>query len=102
MKPPVEAPMSRAMRPGDGDAEGVEGPPELETAPADVGARLAPDPDLRIGGDRGSRLVRRTVVDKDRPREDQRLRLLSVFGQAPLDEEVIQADFGVIFAFHSV
>ena len=101
MKPPVEAPTSRAVSPAGGDAERVEGAPKFEAAPAHVGARLAPDPDLRIGGDRGSRLVRRPVADEDRSRQDQRLRLLPVLGQAPPDEEVIQADFGYLVLFSS-
>ena len=36
---------------GDGEAEEVESPPEFEPAPADIGVRIAPDPDLRSGAD---------------------------------------------------
>ena len=82
---------------GDGDAEEVESPPQFETAPADIGIRLAPDPDFRSGGDQSSCLIFRPVVDKDNSREDQRLGLLKAFSQPPFNEEAIQADF---FWFH--
>ena len=94
MNPPVEAPTSRATRPATSKPEGVQGAPELEAAPAHVGNRLLPEPDLRVGGDRNARLVRRPVADENGPGQDQRLRLRSARGQAPFDEEVIETDFG--------
>ena len=77
----------------DGKAEGIEGAPEFEAAPADIGVLFAPDPDLRIGGDQASRLVHRPVADQDRPGEDQRLRPLPALRQAPRDEQLIEAVF---------
>ena len=77
----------------DGDAEGFESAPQLQAAPAYIGVLFSADPDLRIDGDRGSRFVQRPFANKDLPREDQRLSLLLVLGQAPPDKEAIQADF---------
>ena len=79
--------------------EGVQGPLELHTAAAHVGVILAPDPDGRVFGDEGARLVDGLLVDKHRARQDEGPRPLPGHNEAPVHEQHVQPDFGGFF-FH--
>ena len=73
--------------------EGVQGAPELQAAPADIGVIPAPDPDLRVWRDGHPRLVRRAVPDEDRSGKYQRLRPGAAFRQTPFHQQAIQPGF---------
>ena len=95
MKPPVDAPTSSAASAARVDAEGVERGRELVPAAADVRLRLR---DLerrgRIDGVAGLVVKARgiAIADPDLAGQDQRLGSGTRFHQAPLDEELVEAD----------
>ncbi len=95
MKPPVDAPTSRAASPGRIDLERVERGRELVAAAADV--RLGGlDGHRRPVGDEVARLVvepRRVArPDTDLAREDERLTAGARLDEASLDEELVEPD----------
>ena len=92
MKPPVDAPMSSASRPVDGDAEGVERVRELDAAAPDV--RMVGRDQRDVGGrvDRRAGLGCGLPVDADLAGEDQRARPLARRREAAFDDELVQAD----------
>ena len=103
VKPPVDAPMSSASRPGDVDAEGIQRVRELDPAAADPGMVGLDDAHLGLGGDHRARpcahacpptstfpariSARAFSRDSTRPaRDEQRVQAHPAGHVAPLDD----------------
>ena len=94
MKPPVDAPASRARRSGDGDREALQCGLELEAAPADEGRRRAQEDDGLVGRDEAGRLVGLRARDEDGAGGDGRLGLLPGVDEATSHELGIEPAAG--------
>ena len=90
MKPPVDAPMSRAVIAGDVDAERVERVRELEAAAADPGVIRLPKRDLRGVVHQRSGLGHAHAVDVDVAGDQQRAGAFAGLRQPARDEQLIE------------
>ncbi len=94
MKPPVEAPASRARRSGDGDREPLQCGLELVAASADEGRGGPEQDDGLVRGDEARRLLGLRARDEDGAGGDGRLGLLPGFDEAASHELGIEPAAG--------
>ncbi len=91
MKPPVEAPTSKSVRPVTSTPNSIKGRGKLLAAPAHERGGSVDQDDIGVGVDHRAGLIDPDPVDEHRARQDHCAGLMAGFHQPPIDHDEIDA-----------